>query len=76
MKRTKVTTVFELVTALGGLTQAASAMGTTTQNVWNWREAKKLPAAKFLTQKALLTELRIDAPDELWFVASGTEKAA
>lgn len=67
MKRSEVTTVDDLVKALGGLTKAATTLNTTPQNVWNWKAAGKLPTDKYLDQKKLLLAHGIKAADRLWF---------
>ncbi len=62
----RVESVSELIEQLGGVSATGRVLGTTPQNVVNWRTAGKIPAKFFKAHKAKLRAARIRAPDELW----------
>jgi len=63
-----VTSVDDLIEALGGTGAARKALGgVSPQRLWNWRFRNKLPPDMYLQHKAALAGLGITASDTLWF---------
>lgn len=68
MSEPLVTTVSDLIERLGGPTKAGQVLGgVSTQRVWNWGAAGKLPTELYLEHRGILTGLGIECVDSLWF---------
>jgi hypothetical protein len=61
-----LSTVDEVIEALGGLTAAAKLVGRSPQAAWNWRDRKIFPPDCFVLMSAELTRLGKSASPELW----------
>lgn len=66
MRAVKVTSVKELVTKLGGPTAASKVLGTTPQNVVNWRTVGKIPPRFHLVHRKLLAPHGLQVDDTCW----------
>ncbi len=75
---TKITSVSELVEALGGPTKAAKILSNraTPQKVVNWRAQGSMPARLFVAHHAILKEQGICASASLWGMAEAEGEAA
>jgi hypothetical protein len=62
----QIASVEKLIEELGGPSATAKLLGTSPQNVVNWRNAKKIPARFHRAHKAKLRERRITVSDDLW----------
>ena len=68
MPERTVTTIEELIDALGGVTKAAPILGAKgPQRVWNWKKRGKITPALFMQHQAALQERGIVAPPSFWF---------
>lgn len=67
MKR-KISTVDDLVEALGGRPEAAKVLEAGGANVvWNWQGRGKIPTRLYLRHKEILDGRKIIAPSSIWF---------
>lgn len=68
MPERTVTTIAELIDALGGVTKAAPVLGVSSpQRVWNWKKRGKITPALFMQHQAVLQQRGIVAPASFWF---------
>ena len=63
---TKLSTTREVISALGGPTDLAAALGFKVQRVSNWNGWDFFPANTFIPIQALLAERGFSAPPSLW----------
>lgn len=74
MQASPIHSVADLIEHLGGPKAAGDALGTTPQNVVNWRAAKRIPARFHILHRARLSARGIQAPESLWgFVQEAAE---
>jgi hypothetical protein len=66
MQAVKVTSVTELVTQLGGPKAASKVLGTTPQNVVNWKAKGKIPARLHIVHRQRLASHNVRADDTCW----------
>lgn len=66
MRKEAIASVRDLVEALGGPKSAGEVLGTTPQNVVNWRLAGKIPARFHIVHSERLAERGISVPPSLW----------
>lgn len=62
----RVQTVRQLIDLLGTARDAALVLGTSQQNVANWRNAGSIPPRYFLVHQKSLRARGIEAPRHLW----------
>ena len=61
-----LTTVTEVLEALGGYAALAKRFGASPQSTWNWTVQHTFPADVYGTMLADLNALGFDAPPSLW----------
>ena len=68
MSTNQIATVADLIKVFGGPKATAELLGTTPQNVVNWRAAGKIPARfhKLHRSKLAATRKRLSVSDGLW----------
>lgn len=66
MAAQSLSTVEEVVAALGGNGPIGEITGRKTQHVSNWKADGKFPADTFLVLQAALKKKRLQAPPSLW----------
>jgi hypothetical protein len=76
MKPRSVSTVRELVQALGGPKAASDFLESTPQKVVNWRAENRMPARFFLAHRSKLKSKGIKAPEALWGMHAESGAAA
>ena len=65
---TEIQTPRDLIDTLGGVTKAAVVLEEKhPSTISNWVRAGAIPSNKYRKHKARLDELKIVAPDSLWF---------
>lgn len=73
MRTAEIETVAGLIVALGGPKATADVLGTTPQNVVNWRAAGKIPATLYKRHRQKLHARRLTVADGVWGFAEAAE---
>lgn len=75
MRTIEIDTVADLIKEFGGPKATADVLGTTPQNVVNWRASGKIPATLYKAHRQKLSAVlrRIKVSDDLWNFAEAAE---
>ena len=72
----ELTTVDEVIDALGGTSETAKLVGRNSQAVSNWRARKQIPPETFVVLSAELRSRALSAPVSLWGMVEPKADAA
>ena len=75
MKHVRIGSVKQLVDDLGGPKAAGEILGTTPQNIVNWRAAGKIPARFHMLHRKRLSTRGYIASDSCWAFVEAAEEA-
>jgi hypothetical protein len=73
MPANEIATVAELIKVFGGPKATADLLGTTPQNVVNWKAAGKIPARLHKLHRGKLAATRLSISDGLWNFVEAAE---
>lgn len=75
MSKTHLTTVAEVLEALGGTSAVAAIVGSKYSSIWMWKKSPTLPTRTYLILKEALEEKGLSAPSTLWGMLDPSEDA-